>query len=406
MSENDNTKNSQPGSTMEARVAALEELVRGPAADINTRINRLEAGVARLQTTPGLAERLTALEDSTSPAAEGEWTRLSDRISQVGSDWRLAHGAVSQRVTTLENAPPPPALLDDNLADRLARLEKETNDAQERISRLSEKIPFDITWKDIQRVLEVVPLLETGFSKLQGDFDQVTHIAASAGLSPQQLNGIRSCVLNIANIYHRTGHHEVQVAMKELARGLCFVIGESHAMFFPPAPGTQPAPEPNAATVLPGAPGPGFPMAAQVNGMVAAVAAHAPATPAPGISVPGMAPSPFAIPSQNDPQGSAHPVMGSPQGPAHQGPNESRMEVVSDPNGQMGPNGGPPPGTPGVPGSVPSAPLPPQPGAPFPPHMPVQAPPPQPPQAPAAAEQPAVTLDQLAAQFSPMNEGS
>lgn len=223
-----------------------------------------------------------------------------------------------------------------------------------------------------------------------------------SGLAPAQLAGVRQCVLNLANIFLRTGNHEVRVAVKEVARGFCYVIGESHAVFFPDAPNSRAVPEPNAATVLPGAPGPGFPMAAQVNGMAAAVAAQMPAPPSAGLAVPGMPPSPFAIPSQQDPQGSSHPALGSPSGPGASpggAQGECRMEVVSDPAGQMTPSGGPPAGTPGLPGSVPMPQAPVIPGQPQAPQYPY------PQQAPPAQGQPEpVSLDQLAAQFAPMGE--
>ena len=236
--------------------------------------------------------------------------------------------------------------------------------------------------------------------KILSRVEALSGLVNEVTMTPERLGGLRQTVLNLANIYLRTGNHEVRVAVKEIARGFCFVIGESHEVFFPDGPPKVQAPEPNAATVLPGAPGPGFPVAAQHTGMVAAVAAQHPAAGGSGISVPGMAPSPFAIPGQQNAQSAAHPVTGSPAAPgsAPLAPGESRMVVVSDPGGQMGPNGGPPAGTPATPGVIPGAP-----GAPVHPAVPLPyAPPAIPAQPPPGAAMPEMTLDQLAAHFSPM----
>lgn len=333
--------NSQPGSSFEARLAALEERVVPDGTNYSD-----------------LTSRLVALESAAAPG--GPWNSFEKRLASLESivtseTERLPN--LSKRLDALESAVAP------DLAERLARIE------------------------------------------------EMALNASAAVLMPQQLAGIQSSVLNLANIFLRTGNHEVRTAIKEVARGLCFVIGQQHSVFFPDVPNSREIPEPNAATVLPGTPGPGFPAAAQLNGMPAAMAAHAPPTPAPGIAIPGMAASPYAIPSRSDPQGASHPVTGSPAGPnvsPQAAPGECRMEVVSDPAGQMGPNGGPPAGTPGMPGHMPlpaqpaGVPIAPMPGAPIP-GMPGGGVHPVPQQAPPAGDEaPAVTLDQLAAQFTPL----
>lgn len=383
MSQENDTKNNQPDSattawaeSVDRRLLAMEGTV-GRLSEIAESLGHSEERIKALE-----IEVRTSLLDT---SFAGRLSSLEKRVGASAS-WSETWAALNKRLIALEKASASPEpLLNDELADRLARIEE---DNSKRFARI-----------------------EQGFSKLEGDFDKVASDAANAGLSPEQLYGVQSAVLNLSNIFLRTGNHEVRTAVKEVARGFCFLIGQSHSVFFPDAPNSRQIPEPNAATVLPGAPGPGFPAAAQVNGMVAAMAAHAPVTPGPGISVPGLPPSPYAIPSQQDPQGASHPVMGTPAAPGvspQAAPGECRMEVVSDPSGQMTANGGPPAGTPGLPGHVPlpaqvPGAMPPSPGVPFP--TPAQPPVSAPPQ-PAASAAEGVTLDQLAAQFSPMGGNS
>lgn len=364
-----NIANSQPGSSFEERLAALEKP------------DRLWQPYLR-----DLATRLAALEDRIVPD-NATWSDLTSRLVALEKDGPKAWDDLNTRLSTVEKtAATPDPISNDELTLRVGRLEDAALD----------------------------PAVTNDLSLRLARIEEMGLLAAATVLSPQQLMGIQSSVLNLANIFLRTGNHEVRTAIKEIARGLCFVIGQQHSVFFPDAPNSRQVPEPNAATVLPGAPGPGFPAAAQAGGMPAAMAAHAAPTPPPGIAVPGMPPSPFAIPSRNDPQGASHPVTGSPAGPgvSPQGaPGECRMEVVSDPAGQMGPNGGPPAGTPGLPGHAPmpaqpaGVPIAPVPGAPVP-GMPGGGVHPVPQAPPAGGEAPAVTLDQLAAQFSPMGGDS
>ena len=248
---------------------------------------------------------------------------------------------------------------------------------------------------------------------LKRQIEMLGQDVAEVSMTRERIAGLRWAILNLGNIYLRTGNHEVRVAVKETARALCFVIGEQHKLFFPDGPTKIVPSEPNAALMLPGTPGQGYAAAAEHSGMPAATAATHMPSPAPGISVPGVAPSPYAGPPAVNPQAAAHPVAGSPAGGFDQSAGQgSAMVVVSDPSGQMGPGGGPPPGTPaGV--YVPATPgpaMPPAGGQPVHPagFPPIPAPPsPQimppgvHPQPGPGVQQP-VTLDELAGQFQPM----
>lgn len=164
------------------------------------------------------------------------------------------------------------------------------------------------------------------------------------GQAPEEMqirvdvDGVMQVVHNLANIFLRTGNHEVRTAINEVARGFCFLIGLEHKVFFPDAPPIRDsAATPNAAITIPGSPGGyGWPTGMQATGRPAMP--HAPQYPGIqiGINPMGMPPSPYAgYPTQN-PQSDWAPDPGNPTG--------AKMVVV-DP----GPGAGMPQGMPGMP---------------------------------------------------------
>jgi hypothetical protein len=118
-----------------------------------------------------------------------------------------------------------------------------------------------------------------------------------------------TCVHNMANIYLRTGNHEVRVAIQEIARGFCHIIGIEHKVFFPDPPPIRDS-IPQAGLTLPvGAPNPYTGVQAGMNPMGL-----------PGLSIPGMAASPYAGLAAVNPQSDWAPDPGNPTG--------SKMVVV------------------------------------------------------------------------------
>jgi len=161
------------------------------------------------------------------------------------------------------------------------------------------------------------------------------------------VDGIMQTVHNLANIYLKTGNHEVRTAVQEIARGFCFIVGLEHQVFFPPAPPIRDQPMGGGITV-PSAPvGHSWPPAYQATGRpgpmpltIRPPTYPMPVPGAPGIQIPGMPPSPYAgYPAANPQNTDAWaPDPGNPTG--------AKMVVVDPGPGARAPGYGMPPGYP------------------------------------------------------------